>query len=325
MTGSVRSGVDVVVCVVTYRRPAPLARLLASLHQLAIPPGATVRVAVVDNDPAGSAGEVAAGAAGSLAISYVVEPKPGIAAARNRAVEAALPCDLIAFLDDDMTVAADWLVRAVACLVAHDADLVNGVVEPAFEGEHSRWVDATLFARQRHPTGTPLSQAATGGLLVRASVRRRLGPLFDEGFGLLGGSDTEMSRRAVRAGMRIVFCREAVAREHTPPHRATARWVLRRAFRLGDTVALGAVRSAEPGPARTCARWRTGLGGLARMAVGVGGVVAAVPRFDPVTLTARCRRLLQGAGRVAGALGWEFDEYGRDRRRVGGAEAAPLP
>ncbi|MBW3575159.1 MAG: glycosyltransferase [Actinobacteria bacterium] len=307
---------DVAICVITYRRPRPLARLLTSLQQLDVPTGCSIRVLVVDNDPAGSARKVVRDSGQVLAVSYELEPRPGIAAARNRAVEAALPCDLIAFVDDDMTVEPDWLVRMTDALAEHDADMVNGVVKPAFEGGHSRWVDASLFTRRRHPTGTTLSRAATGGLLFRATVSEQMAPMFDEAFGLLGGEDTDMSRRAVQAGMRIVFCGEALAHEHTPEVRARARWVLRRAFRLGNTVALSAVRTADDRRWRAGIRWRVALSGAGRIAVGVVGVLSTLPARDPVAVTARCRRVLQGAGFIAGALGWEFEEYGRDRLRT---------
>jgi succinoglycan biosynthesis protein ExoM len=314
MSSPDRRRLDVAVCVVTYRRPESLARLLRSLQELDVPPGCSVRVLVVDNDPSGSAREVAAAADGPLPVSYDCEPRPGVAAARNRAVATARPCDLIAFVDDDMTVAPDWLGTMLETLVRHRADMVNGVVEPVFEAGRSRWVDESLFSRRRHPTGTAVGHAATGGLLLTTEVADRIEPLFDDSFGLRGGEDTEMSRRAVRAGARIVFCEDAVAYEHTAGARATARWVLRRGFRLGNTTALCAVRAAGGKAARARARSAAALGGMARMLAGVLGVLLALPGRDRVVVTARCRRLAQGAGLAAGALGWGFEEYRRDRR-----------
>lgn len=305
---------DVAVCVVTFRRQEALARLLQSIQRLYVPTRCSVRVLVVDNDPGGSARQVAAASEGRLSVSYVSEPKPGIAAARNRAVATVHPCDLLAFLDDDMTVEPDWLVTMLHTLVRHHADMVNGVVEPVFEGSHSRWVDASLFTRRRHPTGTAIEHAATGGLLLTDEIAARIEPLFDDRFGLRGGEDTEMSQRAVGAGARIVFCEDAVAYEHTPAPRATARWVLRRAFRLGNTTAVCAVRAADGERARALARSHAWLGGVARILAGALGVLLALPARDRVLVTARCRRILQGAGLAAGALGWEFQEYRRGRR-----------
>lgn len=309
-----RTVLDVAVCVVTYRRPAPLARLLRSLQQLHVPARCSTRVLVVDNDPDGSACEVVAAASGPLAVAYELEPRPGIAAARNRAVDGARPCHLIVFLDDDMTVEPDWLTNMIDARRQYGADMVNGVVEPVLDAGHSPWVDPTLFARRRHPTGTVLHHAATGGLLLDPGLADRLTPLFDESFGLCGGADTEMSRRAIRAGAKVVFSEGAVAYEHTPPPRATARWVLRRAFRLGNTTALDAIRAAEGNGARAVARSRAAVSGLARILVGVVGVLVTLPARDRVAITARSRRFLQGAGFTAASLGWTFQEYRRDDR-----------
>lgn len=308
---------DVAVCVITYRRPEALARLLRSIQQLDVPSGCSVRVLVVDNDPEGSARPTASasGAEGPLPVRYSVEATPGIPAARNRAVQSARPCDLIAFLDDDMTVRPDWLVIMRQTLSRHHADMVNGVVEPVLHPDHSRWVAESLFTRRRHPTGTPVPHAATGGLLLTTQVVDRIEPLFDDAFRLCGGEDTDMSKRAIRAGARIVFCEDAVAYEHTPASRATARWVLRRAFRLGNTTAMCAIRAAEGNGRRALARSRAAAAGMARVLIGLVGLLLVLPAGDRVALTARCRRILQGAGLCAGAVGWAFQEYRRGRRR----------
>src|SRR3954469_16278179 len=71
---------SVVVAVLTYRRTDRLAGLLPQLVQQAAAVGAAVLV--VDNDPEASARPVAAGSP----VRYVHEPRPGIAAARNRAL-----------------------------------------------------------------------------------------------------------------------------------------------------------------------------------------------------------------------------------------------
>ena len=44
---------------------------------------------------------------------YVVGPHRGVCANRNRALDSLLDCDLIAFVDDDICVAADYIANAV--------------------------------------------------------------------------------------------------------------------------------------------------------------------------------------------------------------------
>ncbi len=67
-----------------------------------------IRVLVIDNDPAGS-GEAVVSALDSDAVRYVHEPRPGIAAARNRALDEAASYDLLIFIDDDEWPNPTWL------------------------------------------------------------------------------------------------------------------------------------------------------------------------------------------------------------------------
>lgn len=97
------------VVVVTKDRPRELARLLASLVAQTVRPD---EVLVVDN---GSGPEVAAAAAAfeaSLPLRLVVEPEPGIPAARNRGIHEARG-DLVLFTDDDCEADPRWVERLV--------------------------------------------------------------------------------------------------------------------------------------------------------------------------------------------------------------------
>nr|WP_284288167.1 glycosyltransferase family A protein [Angustibacter aerolatus] len=77
-----------VIAVLTYRRPDDLAQVLPALVVQAAATAPRARVLVVDNDPdAGAREAVAAFAADG--VEYAHEPQPGIAAARNRALDAA--------------------------------------------------------------------------------------------------------------------------------------------------------------------------------------------------------------------------------------------
>lgn len=94
--------IAVTIGVPTYRRPELLEALLRTLPSRiaeCADLGIAVDVLVVDNDPAGSGRDVAAGA--DLPVRYVVEPAPGIAAARNRILDECVDRDLVAFIDDD--------------------------------------------------------------------------------------------------------------------------------------------------------------------------------------------------------------------------------
>src|SRR5829696_2372932 len=102
------SGPTTVVAVLTYRRVELLSGLLADLVAQAatITPAATVLV--VDNDPEGSAADVVLGWA-ERGVRYVHEPRPGISAARNRALTEAADADALVFFDDDEHPCPGWL------------------------------------------------------------------------------------------------------------------------------------------------------------------------------------------------------------------------
>src|SRR4051794_3771547 len=101
----------VLVAIATYRRPGELARLLTSLKGTG-ELDALVHVLVVDNDAAGSARSVVVQS--PTTATYVVEPQPGIAAARNRALDEAEGYDAIIFVDDDEWVDESWLAELLA-------------------------------------------------------------------------------------------------------------------------------------------------------------------------------------------------------------------
>ena len=94
-------GIDISVCVATYRRPAGLARLLESLQRQKLPDGVSVEIWVVDNDPDSPA-------IAPPGVGWLREPRRNIAHARNRALLEARG-EWLAFIDDDETADEDWL------------------------------------------------------------------------------------------------------------------------------------------------------------------------------------------------------------------------
>jgi glycosyltransferase involved in cell wall biosynthesis len=302
--------VTVTVAMLTYRRPDPLAAALVELlPQLEEVPGA--RLLVVDNDVTPTAREVVEGLQDHR-VGYIHEPRPGIAAARNRALAAAGPEDLLVFLDDDERPGRHWLRHLVGAWRAHRAAAVVGPVVSTFAEEPDPWIVAGgFFVRLRHRTGTEVGTAATNNLLLDLSQVRPLGLAFDERFGLSGGSDTVFTRRLVAAGGRVVWCDEAPVYDPVPAERATRAWVHRRALRLGNSDARARVLLAGSGPRRAVTRLRETARGGARVVL--GGLRAAYGRMTG-SLTHRARgtrTLLRGAGMLRGAWGSVLHEYAR--------------
>lgn len=101
--------VTVVIC--TRRRPVLLKRCLAAVANLNPAPA---HVLVVDNSKGDKDTEKVAQEFGA---GYIVEPKPGLKAARSRGL-AECKTEIAAFLDDDALPAPDWL-RTLLAATAH--------------------------------------------------------------------------------------------------------------------------------------------------------------------------------------------------------------
>jgi succinoglycan biosynthesis protein ExoM len=220
------------IAIASYRRPSGLRQLLDSLHTT--DRSTEAEVLVVDNDPEESARSVAT--AHPLRPTYVVEPDPGIAAARNRALQHfSTRHRAIIFVDDDEQVAPDWLTRLTTYAAKTQADVVQGPVIGIFPPNAPPWISRGGFMQRRvWASGTPLMSAATNNTLLRRDSWLRAGaPTFDPSFSATGGSDTELFWRMRRSGSCILFCAEAVVYEDVPADRLSLAWVRRRAIRNG--------------------------------------------------------------------------------------------
>jgi succinoglycan biosynthesis protein ExoM len=300
-----------VVAVLTYRRAELLPLLLGEL----VTQAGTVRpeavVLVVDNDPAAGAADVV-GEWSAHGVRYVHEPRPGISAARNRALDEAAGADLLVFIDDDELPSPGWLAQLTGAWRRWRCAAVVGPVPARLLGPADPWVAGSgMFDRARHPTGRRMHGAGAGNLLLDVRRVRALGLSFDERFGLTGGEDTLFTRQLRRAGEEIRWCDEAEAVELIQADRLTRAWVLARSFRTGSSYSRAELQVA-PGAVGRCrlravflakAAGRTGLGVLVWLAAAVRGDVAGRAR-------ARCT-LASYAGLVVGALGHVQEEYAR--------------
>ncbi len=299
----------VVVAMLTYRRPQDLAQAVPAFLAQAAAHDATLLV--VDNDPDGSARGWVEGL-DDPRVRYVHEPRPGIAAGRNRALTECADADLLVFVDDDETPEPGWLDALLAQYERTLPAAVVGAVVSQFPGEVEPWVhEGRFFERRRLRTGTTTDVAATNNLLLDVRQVRALGVTFDERFGLSGGSDTLFTRTLVRRGGRMVWCDEAVVVDHVPTDRATPGWVLARARRSGNSAARAQVAVAQGAAERTRARLAYVVRGGARVVGGGVRVALAAVRRDRVAGLVGRRNVSRGVGMLGGAFGHVVVEYGR--------------
>ncbi|MGB3484617.1 MAG: glycosyltransferase family 2 protein [Mycobacterium sp.] len=220
------------VAIASYRRPEGLRKLLDSLQDAI---GSTsVEILVVDNDSEETARTVATQHA--LQPLYVVECEPGIAAARNRALDHFSDRFRgIIFVDDDEWVSPSWLTTLTSYADRSGADVVLGPVVSEYPDETPGWVRRGGFIQRRiREDGQELRSAATNNtLLLRDAWIRAGAPRFDPSFSATGGSDTDLFHGIRKSGARILFCAGAIVYEEVPVERLTFRWLRRRAIRNG--------------------------------------------------------------------------------------------
>ncbi|RBY75285.1 hypothetical protein DQ238_19860 [Geodermatophilus sp. TF02-6] len=223
------SRASVVLC--TRERPEALAACLESLTAQDHPDFA---VWVVDNAPATSTTkDVVDSFTGRLDIRYVVEPRPGLSRARNRALREPLEGDVVAWIDDDEVADPMWLSELTRAMAERPgADAVSGLVVPAelatraqlwFEqfGGHSKGRGFTPadFGRGSDDRQNPLYPLPPFG--VGANMAFRTASLyaiggFDEalGAGTLthGAEDTRAFTDLLRGGGATLYRPSAVTR-----------------------------------------------------------------------------------------------------------------
>jgi glycosyltransferase involved in cell wall biosynthesis len=320
-------GIDrLVVAVLTYRRPDRIAALVPVLVEQAADlerrvEGVTVSVLVVDNDAAGTGADAVAdavrthGAGRAWPVTAVVEPEPGISAARNRALRASGDQDLLAFVDDDEVPHTGWLRALYETYRTTGAAAVSGPVTSRYAVEPEPWVVAGGFYDRSHRvglrTGAVIPAAATNNLLLDLRVVRRAGLLFDPALGFSGGEDTHFTSALTAAGGRIVWCAEAVVSDVVPADRLTRAYLLARTAGLANASARVALMLARGRRRRVALRARTLCAGTARGALGMLQVARASARGD-VALDARARRTLaRSRGELLATFGRVLLPYAR--------------
>ncbi|WEO76944.1 glycosyltransferase [Cryobacterium sp. SO2] len=304
----------VTIAVLTYQRPADLAELLPILVSQAEDAPADVDILVVDNDPAGGAETQVRSAGARAPIRYAHEPEPGIASARNRALDESTG-ELLVFIDDDERPTESWLESLLAEYRRHRPVAVVGPVVSRYDVSPSPWVQAgRFFDRRRMPTGTPVTVAATNNLLLHLPWVRANGLRFDGRFGLSGGSDTLFTRQLVERGGRMLWCDEAVVIDVVPAARLTRGWVLRKAYRIGNASSRVVLDGTRPGR-RLALRVILLTRGVVRLAVGSLRCLAGVLTGQLRHRARGMRTAARGAGMLSGSLGAVYSEYSRSAVR----------
>jgi succinoglycan biosynthesis protein ExoM len=308
------------ICVCTAERPQMLEACLASLAALHLPSDCNVDLVVVDNNPVAEARDtVAALSARALfPVHYRHQPKPGIAVARNSAIEAALElnADWIAFIDDDETASPDWIVELLAATARHNVDIVEGTTHRRYPEPLPHFV---LPFQPRHESDGARPPFACTNNVVFASwiVRPEHGDLrFDTRFDITGGEDIDFFLKARRLGAVIAHSPSAIVFETISPSRLTFRFQMaQQAAEAATTCVIASNKVHDSLTVAGCAvkaarRLAMGLGYLA---VSPLCLILGLRSFEAAVVHGG-RRIAWAIGAVRGFAGWPPAPYRRVER-----------
>lgn len=226
-------GAAISLAICTYNRSRMLERTLKSIAAQQVDPAAIWSVIVVDNrstDDTKSVVERWQRSDSIPGLTYTFEARQGVKFARQRAIrDTGAP--LIAYVDDDCTLAPNWIREALTFMRDHPrAGAVGGRI-------HLDWEvpPADIFQRSARVFGlrdegpVPLQLPATGrtylggaGLVLRREAVAASGWLSDgilpgrTGHKRLAGEDTELVLRIRSAGYELWYNPATELHHHVP-------------------------------------------------------------------------------------------------------------
>lgn len=300
---------EVTIAIATFKRPHGLKRLLDSIA--ALKTHDDVFVLVADNDADGREGF---NLCQELRWQYrfpleaFIVPQRGIAQVRNALIAHALKRTTMMYIampDDDGAVEPGWLDALLRTQEETDAHVVAGAVEPAFDAPPPEWAEnAPGIAPLHNTTGVIDMIHGTGNtLFTRAALELAGAPVFDPAYALTGGEDKELFTRLKAKGAVFAWCDEAVIRETMPASRVSLSWIMKRAYRIGNS------------DMRVFLQYRESFGAMVRELVKIGGAFVTAPLLTLIRLPQKNRRLdglrllCRAAGKVVALFGRHYNEY----------------
>jgi glycosyltransferase involved in cell wall biosynthesis len=200
--------ISVVIC--TYNRASRLAETLEHFQKLTIPAGVTWELVVVNNRSSDNTDEVITQVAArtSLPLRKTFEPFPGLGAARNRGI-AESKGTIVAFTDDDIFPATDWLV-VLAKEFSQDPQLagIGGRVELHNPLDLPVTIRTSRERFQMVGTWNLLGGIPGCNMAFRREVIEQVGgfdPDFGAGAPLVSAEDIEFIFRCIRANLKLVY------------------------------------------------------------------------------------------------------------------------
>jgi glycosyltransferase involved in cell wall biosynthesis len=236
--------ITVILC--TYNRCGLLPMALESVAASAMPAAMEWEVLVVDNNSPDRTREVVESFVARYPgkFRYLFEKNPGKSHALNAGIASAKG-SVLAFMDDDVTVAPDWLQKVTEPLREKGYAGSGGRVFPQWTAPPPRWiakegwaVAGPLVSFDRGPEGFALKESPVGtnmafqkSIFVRCGgFRTDLGPSPNNE---IRNEDSEFARRVFASGAGIYYEPSAIVYHHIPPERLQKKYFLQWWFDKG--------------------------------------------------------------------------------------------
>ncbi len=227
-TPAVNEAPSVSIIISTYNRAAVIGPALRAILDDQRAGGVPYEVIVVDNNSSDRTSEVLeACARAHPGMRWLSEPRQGVSHGRNAGIRVA-SAPVVAFTDDDIRVAPDWVATVKRLFDEHPGiDCVGGPVLPIWEAPPPRWLDARhwspLSVTDYGPAAFEISAARprcllTSNLALRRQVFSKI-EMFSPRFPR--GQDHELQVRYWLAGGRALYSPQLVVYTEVPADRMT--------------------------------------------------------------------------------------------------------
>ncbi len=269
------------IIIAAYDRPSLLRKTIESVTALAIPPDVAAEILIIASPQMTDAPAIVreAAARGGIPVRLVPELRPGLSHARNQGLKEAAH-EHVAFFDDDVQVAPDWIHGYFDAVNRCNADCVVGPVTPQFERPvPDYFTDAVLelisagYSRKgpelKKLPSVVAHEVPGCNFAVRKRVALEAGG-FDPRLGrsantLTGGDDFEFGWRLVLAGKTVAYQPACAVNHSISAEKLSKSWSRRRWYGLGIAIRFAFDLSGKKPPTAMAAR---SVYRIARLALG---------------------------------------------------------